>query len=69
MRKSRIIVMVACLFLGLPVLAQSPELVDGKPRQFSRTIRLTDVLDHRWVDELVTYALDFPAAQATPNIR
>jgi len=67
MRNSRIIVTVACLCLGLRVLAQSPKLVDGRPRQFSRTIRLTDVLDHRWVDELVTYALDFPGARATLN--
>jgi hypothetical protein len=67
MNYARPIVAVVCLCLSLPALAQSPKLADGKPRQFSRDIRLTDVLNHRWVDELVTYTLDFPAKQATLN--
>ena len=53
--------------LALLALAESPKLADGKPRQFSRDIRLTDVLNHKWVDELVTYTLEFPAKQATLN--
>ncbi|MCX5677025.1 MAG: hypothetical protein NTX87_18710, partial [Planctomycetota bacterium] len=61
----RTFLMIACLCPALPALAQSPKLADGKPRQFSRDIRLADVLNHRWVDELVTYNLDFPAEQAT----
>ncbi|MEA3366941.1 MAG: hypothetical protein U9R68_02360, partial [Planctomycetota bacterium] len=63
----RTAVLLACLSLALPARAQSPDLADGKARQFSRSIRLTDVLDHRWVDELVTYDLEFPAKQATPD--
>ena len=53
------------LCLAPPSLAQTARLADGKPRQFSRDIRLTDVLNHRWTDELVTYTLEFPAKQAT----
>ena len=67
MNSTRTAVLLACLCLALPAWAQSPDLADGKARQFSRPIRLTDVLDHRWVDELVTYPLEFPAKQATPN--
>jgi len=65
MNYARTILTIACLCLALPALAQSPKLADGKPRQFSRDIRLADALNHRWVDELVTYNLDFPAQQAT----
>ena len=65
MNLTRSLLMIACLFLALPALAGAPNLADGKPRQFSRDIRLTDVLNHKWVDELVTYTLDFPAKQAT----
>ncbi len=67
MNCARPILAIVCLCLSLPALAQSPKLADGKRRQFSRDIRLTDVLNHRWVDELVTYTLDFPAKQATLN--
>ena len=67
MNHTRTILMIASLCLALPALAQAPKLADGKPRQFSRNIRLTDVLNHRWVDELVTYTLDFPAKQASLN--
>ncbi len=67
MNHTRMVLMIACLCLALPALAQSPDLADGKGRQFSRDIRLTDVLNHRWVDEMVTYTLDFPAKQATLN--
>jgi len=56
----RTILTIICLCLALPALAQPPKLADGKPRQFSRDIRLTDVLNHRWVDELVTYTLELP---------
>jgi hypothetical protein len=65
MNYPRTILMISCLCLALPALAESSKPADGRPRQFSRDIRLTDVLNHRWVDELVTYALDFPAKQAT----
>ena len=58
---TRTMLALACLCLALPALAQSPQLADSKPRQFSRDIRLTEVLNHRWTDELVTYTLDFPA--------
>jgi len=61
------ILTIAGLSLALPALAQSAKLANGKPRQFSRDIRLTDVLNHKWVDELVTYTLEFPARQATFN--
>ena len=64
---TRTMLALACLCLALPALAQSPKPADGKPRQFSRDIRLTEVLNHRWTDELVTYTLDFPAKQATLN--
>ena len=67
MKYTLTILMIGCLCLALPALAQSPKPADGKPRQFSRDIRLTDVLDHKWVDELVTYPLDFPAKQAALN--
>jgi hypothetical protein len=67
MNCTRAILTILCLCLALPALAQSPKLADGKPRQFSRDIRLADVLNHKWVDELVTYTLDFPANQATLN--
>ena len=56
-----------CLCLALPALAEPPKLADGKPRQFSRDLRLTDVVNHKWVDELVTYTLEFPAKQAALN--
>jgi hypothetical protein len=65
MNCGRTILAIACLCPALPALAGPPKLTDGKPRQFSRDIRLTDVLNHKWVDELVTHALDFPAKQAT----
>ena len=67
MKYALTILMIACQCLALPALAKSPELADGKGRQFSRSIRLADVLNHRWADELVTYKLDFPAKQATLN--
>jgi len=67
MNYTRTILTIVCLCLTPPALAQSPKLADGKRRQFSLDIRLTDVLNHRWVDELVTYTLDFPAKQATLN--
>ncbi|MGB2821257.1 MAG: hypothetical protein WBF17_09775, partial [Phycisphaerae bacterium] len=67
MRYILTILTIAGPCLGLPVLAESPKLADGKGQQFSRNIRLKDVLNHRWVDELVTYDLDFPAGQATLN--
>ena len=61
------LLMITCSCLGSPAAAKSPKLADGKGRQFSRDIRLTDVLNHKWVDELVTYDLDFPAGQAARN--
>jgi len=64
MNCTRTLMAIVGLSLALPALAQTPKLADGKPRRFSRDIRLTDVLGHRWVDELVTYTLDFPAKQA-----
>jgi len=67
MNAIRLLSTVACLCLALPAPAEPPKLADGKGRQFSRDIRLTDVLSHRWVDEIVTYDLDFPAKQATLN--
>jgi hypothetical protein len=65
MNYARMLFVIVCLCPALPALAQTPKLADGKPRQFSRDIRLTDVLNHRWTDELVTYTLEFPAKQAT----
>jgi len=65
MNCTRTILWTACLCLALRALAEGPKLADGKPRKFSREIRLTDVLNHKWADELVTYALDFPERQAT----
>ncbi|HUT59081.1 MAG TPA: hypothetical protein VNA25_14625 [Phycisphaerae bacterium] len=59
------LLMITCPCLASPPAAKSPKLADGKGRQFSRDIRLTDVLNHKWVDELVTYDLDFAAGQAT----
>ncbi len=67
MTRTRAILLIVYQCLALPALAQPPKLADGKPRQFSRDIRLTEVLNHRWVNELVTYPLDFPANQATLN--
>ena len=62
---------VICLCLARPALAGSPpwppKFADGKPRQFSRDLPLTDVLDQRWVGEILTYTLAFPAKQATLN--
>jgi len=65
MNCARTIVAIACLGLALAAGAEAPKLADGKPRQFSREIRLADVLNHKWADELVTYGLDFPEKQAT----
>lgn len=67
MNCTRTILAIICLCLALPALAEPPKLADAKPRQFSRDIRLTDVLNHKWVDELVTYTLEFPAKQAALN--
>ncbi|MBM4042950.1 MAG: hypothetical protein FJ290_31055, partial [Planctomycetes bacterium] len=67
MNSARMPLMLACLCLMLPALAEAPRMADGKPRQFSREIRLADVLNHKWTDELVTYAMDFPEKQATPD--
>ena len=67
MKHSRTVLTIVGLCLALPALAQSPKLADGKPRQFSRDIRLSDVLNHKWADELVTYTLEFPAKRATLN--
>ncbi len=58
------VLVIACLCLNLAAGAEGPKLADGKPRRFSRGIRLADVLNHKWTDELVTYALDFPEKQA-----
>jgi hypothetical protein len=67
MNCTRMIMAMVGLSLALPALAQSPKSADGKSRRFSREIQLTDVLGHRWVDELVTYTLSFPVKQATLN--
>ncbi len=67
MNTTRALSAAACLCLALPAPAKSPKLADGEDRRFSRDIRLADVLNHKWADELVTYDLDFPAGQAALN--
>ena len=54
MKFVRTIAIVLCVCAALPAPAQTAKLADGKPRRFSHEIELTDVLGHRWVDELVT---------------
>jgi len=71
MNLARLLLVVVCPCLALPALALAeappwpPGFADGKPRQFSRDLPLSDALEQRWVGEILTYTLDFPAEQAT----
>ena len=71
MNLARLLLVVVCPCLALPALAEAPPwppgFADGKPRQFSRDLPLSDALEQRWVGEILTYTLDFPAEQATLN--
>ncbi|HEY3416556.1 MAG TPA: hypothetical protein VGM23_06710, partial [Armatimonadota bacterium] len=62
---SRLFVLCSLAILTLlGVAAAVPRFDDGMPRKFSRTFLLNEQLEQQYANELVTYAVQFPAGQA-----